>query len=276
MLIYGKEIREQLKQEITNIAKSMPLVMAIVKVGDDMSSASYVKGIQRFAAESGINTELVTLADDSSEQQIINTIRQLNRDDRITGIMVQTPLPKGCNVSRVINSMDPDKDVEGIHNYNLGRLISGEKGVRPCTPAAVIRILKAHNVPLEGSKVTIVGRSMVVGSPLSVMMTAENATVTLCHSRTRDLAGETLGADIVVAAVGKAGFIKPDMVNENSVLIDVGTNFTENGKMVGDVSEAAREKARMASAVPGGVGVITVAELFMNLTWLGNKRFKAD
>jgi methylenetetrahydrofolate dehydrogenase (NADP+)/methenyltetrahydrofolate cyclohydrolase len=276
MLIYGKEIREQLKQKITGIAQSMPLVMAIIKVGDDMSSASYVKGIQRFAAEAGINTELITLAGDSSEQQIINTIQQLNRDDRTTGIMVQTPLPKGCNVSRVINSMDPNKDVEGIHNYNLGRLISGEKGVRPCTPAAVIRILKAHNIPLEGSKVTIVGRSMVVGSPLSVMMTAENATVTLCHSRTRNLAGETLGADIVVAAVGKAEFIKPDMVNENAVLIDVGTNFTEDGKMVGDVSAVAREKVRMASAVPGGVGVITVAELFMNLTWLGSKKFKAD
>lgn len=276
MIIYGKEIREQLKTEITNTAKSMPLVMAIIEVGDDMSSASYVKGIQRFAAETGINTELITLPGDFTEQQIIDTIQELNQDDRITGVMVQTPLPAGCNVSRVINSIDPDKDVEGIHNYNLGRLISGEKGVRPCTPAAVIEILKAHNVPLEGSKVTIVGRSMVVGSPLSVMMTAENATVTLCHSRTRNLAGETLGADIVVAAVGKAGFITPDMINEHTVLIDVGTNFNEAGKMVGDVREDCLTKVRMASAVPGGVGVITVAELFMNLTWLGRKRFKAD
>lgn len=276
MIIYGKEIRERLKAEISDIAQSMPLVMAIIQVGDDMSSASYVKGIQRFAAETGINTELITLPGDLSEQQIIDTIYQLNQDDRITGIMVQTPLPAGCNVSRVINSMDPDKDVEGIHNYNLGRLISGEKGVKPCTPAAVIEILKSHSIPMEGRKVTIVGRSMVVGSPLSVMMTAENATVTLCHSRTCNLASETLGADIVVAAVGKAGFITPDMVNENTVLIDVGTNFNEAGKMVGDVHEDCLTKVHMVSAVPGGVGVITVAELFMNLTWLGRKRFNAD
>lgn len=272
MLIYGKEIREKLKQEITSMAQTTPLAMAIIKVGDDMSSASYVRGIQRFATEAGINTDLITLAGDSSEQQIINTIQQLNQDERITGIMVQTPLPAGCNISRVINSMDPDKDVEGIHNYNLGRLISGEKGVRPCTPAAVIRILKAHHVPLEGSKVTIVGRSMVVGSPLAVMMTGENATVTLCHSRTRDLARETYDADIVVAAVGKAGFIVPDMVNENAVIIDVGTNFTESGQMVGDVHEEVQAKARLTSSVPGGVGVITVAELFMNLTYLGTEK----
>jgi methylenetetrahydrofolate dehydrogenase (NADP+)/methenyltetrahydrofolate cyclohydrolase len=273
MVIYGREIREQLKQSITDAAKQMPVSMAIIQAGEDMSSASYIKGIQRFAAETGIKTEVINLAPDASEQQIINTIKELNRDDRVTGIMVQTPLPAGCNVSKVINSMEPDKDVEGIHNYNLGRLISGEKGVRPCTPAAVLEILKAHNVPLEGARVTIVGRSMVVGSPLSVMMTAENATVTLCHSRTRNLARETLKAEIVVAAVGKAGFITPDMVNEDAVIIDVGTNFTTDGKMVGDVHEDCMTKARIVSAVPGGVGVITVAELFMNLITLGKKRF---
>jgi methylenetetrahydrofolate dehydrogenase (NADP+)/methenyltetrahydrofolate cyclohydrolase len=269
MLIYGKEVREQLKQQITAAAHSKLLSLAIIKVGDDMSSASYVRGIQRFAQETGIKAEVIALPSQVTEQHIIDTIQSLNRDNNVTGIMVQTPLPSGCDTGRVINSIDPAKDVEGVHNYNLGKLISNQPGVRPCTPAAVIRLLKAHNISLAGSKVTIVGRSMVVGSPLAVIMTAENATVTLCHSRTRNLAGETLAADIVVAAVGKAEFITPDMVNEKAVIIDVGTNFTAAGKMVGDVHKDTQAKAQVVSAVPGGVGVITVAELFMNLAYLG-------
>lgn len=272
MLIYGKDVREKLKAEVAAIARTVPLRMAIIKVGDDMSSASYIKGISRFAAEVGIAADIIALDGDVSEAQVITTIQTLNRDENVTGIMVQTPLPESFNVSRVINSLDPGKDVEGIHNYNLGKLISREKGVRPCTPAAVISILKAHGIELEGSKVTIVGRSMVVGSPLAVMMTSENATVTLCHSRTRNLASEIGSADIVVAAVGKANFITPDMVNENAVVIDVGTNFDENGKMVGDVHAETQAKARITSAVPGGVGLITVAELFRNLAYLGTSR----
>lgn len=272
MLIYGKDVREELKQRVMGTAAQIPMNMAIIQVGDDMSSASYVRSIQRFAAEAGINADIIALAGDASEQQVMTLIEGLNKDDSITGIMVQTPLPAGFSISRVINTIDPGKDVEGIHNANLGKLISGEQGVRPCTPAAVIRILKAYDIPMEGKKVAIVGRSTVVGSPLAIMMTAENATVTLCHSRTRELAGETSQADIVVAAVGKAGFITPDMISKDAVVIDVGTNYNESGKLVGDVHEEIQSKARMVSAVPGGVGLITVAELFMNLTYLGTQK----
>lgn len=271
MLIYGKEIREKMKEEIKQAAQNMHMCMAIVRVGEDPSSEAYIKGIVRFGEESGVKVDIVRIPGDASEEEVIKVIEGLNSNPDVTGIMLQKPLPKHIDDNNIVNAIAFAKDVEGIHNYNLGKLISKEHGVKPCTPAACIAMLKENNIPLEGQKVTIIGRSAILGSPLAMMMIAENATVTICHTRTKDLKAETLNADIVIAAAGKRNLVTEDMVTENTILIDAGINFDENGKMCGDVSAEANAKARIASAVPGGVGVITVAELYTNLKILSER-----
>lgn len=265
MLIYGKEIREKIKEDVTRAAQQIHMSMVVIRVGDDKSSLAYVNGIKKFGDEAGVKVEITSLSAGVSQEEAIKYIEELNRDPGVNGIMLQTPLPAHLQTSVLANAIDYHKDVEGIHNFNLGKLISKQDGIQPATPRAVISMLKHNNVNIEGQKVCIVGRSAILGSPLAMMMSSENGTITLCHSRTRNLRDETRRADILVAAVGKANFITPDMVSEESVVIDVGINFDENGKMVGDVHEEAKAKARMASAVPGGVGLITVAELFNNL-----------
>jgi len=265
MLIYGKEIREALKNQVIQRAQSKSLGLAVIQVGDQAASAAYINGIKKFGNEVGIPVTVFHFPDDFSESQMLEEIERLNQDPRYTGIMLQKPFPAHMQDDMLINAIDYRKDVEGIHNYNLGRIVSREMGVRPATPKAVLRMLKDNQVKLEGARVTIVGRSSILGSPLALMLTAENATVTLCHTRTRNLADEIKRADIVVAAMGQMNFITADMVREESVIIDAGINFDKNGKMFGDVDEPAKTKARLASAVPGGVGLITVAELFDNL-----------
>lgn len=272
MLIYGKEIREKLKEQIRQSALNTPMKMAVVKVGDDQPSQVYVNSIRRFADEVGVAVDVHNLAASVEQSQVEKLIQELNADPDITGIMIQTPLPDHLHASSLVNLIHHSKDVEGIHNFNLGKLISREEGVKPSTPKATVRMLKDHNIPIEGRKVTIVGRSTIVGSPLAVMMTAENGTVTVCNTKTADLAAETRGADILITAIGRQNYITADMVKEGVVIIDAGINFDEKGKMVGDVDEAAKEKASIASAVPGGVGAITVAELFDNLRILAEAR----
>lgn len=272
MLIYGKEIREKMKQQIRQSAINTPMKMGVVQVGDDQPSQAYVNSIRRFADEIGVAVEVYNLAASVNQAQVEKLIQDLNADFDITGIMIQTPLPEHLNASYLVNLIQYSKDVEGIHNYNLGKLINREEGVKPSTPKAIVRMLQDHNIPISGQKVTIVGRSTIVGSPLAVMITAEDGTVTLCHTKTEDLAAETRRADILIAAVGRMNFITADMVKEGAVIIDAGINFDESGKMYGDVDEAAKDKARIASAVPGGVGVITVAELFDNLRILAEAR----
>jgi methylenetetrahydrofolate dehydrogenase (NADP+)/methenyltetrahydrofolate cyclohydrolase len=265
MLIYGKEIRETVKEELKRAAEVSKMSMTIIQVGEEGPSAAYINGIRNFARDVGIEVTVLNFASEISEAELLSEIRELNSDSSLTGIMLQKPLPGHINADLIVNSIDYHKDVEGIHPFNLGRLLTKEPGVKPTTPKAVIRMLKDHQIDIDGQKVTIVGRSTILGGPLAVMMTAENATVTVCHTHTKDIVNEIRNADIIVAAMGKMNFITADMVKENSVIIDAGINFDENGKMMGDVHPEARAKARTASAVPGGVGVITVAELFDNL-----------
>ncbi len=272
MLIYGKEIREEIKRDVAQAAQQNHMSMVVIRVGDDKSSLSYVNGIKKFGDETGVKVEIANLSAGISPEEAIKYIGALNRDPGVNGIMLQTPLPAHLQTSELVNAIDYHKDVEGIHNFNLGKLISKQAGIRPATPRAVISMLKHYHINIEGQKVCIVGRSAILGSPLAMMMSSEDGTVTLCHSRTRNLRDETRQADILVAAVGKANFITPDMVREESVIIDVGINFDGNGKMLGDVHEEARAKARIASAVPGGVGPITVAELFDNLRIISQNR----
>lgn len=265
MLIYGKEVREKIKEDVARSAKKIPMSMVVVRIGDDKSSQAYVNGIKKFGDETGVNVEIASLSAGISLEEAVKHIEELNQDPGVNGIMLQTPLPPHLDVAILANVIDYHKDVEGINNYNLGKLISKQEGVKPATPKAVISMLKHYDITIEGKKVCIVGRSAILGSPLAMMMSSENGTVTLCHSRTKNLGNETRNADILVAALGKANYITPDMVSEDSVIIDVGINFDENGRMVGDVHEESKAKARIASAVPGGVGLITVAELFDNL-----------
>lgn len=269
MLIYGKEVRETIKEKVKQVAHSRPLSMAVVQVGDEAASGAYINGMKNFGKDIGIPVLVLNYPSTIGEGDLIKEIEKLNHDPQITGIMIQKPLPGHMRDDVVVNSMDYRKDVEGIHNFNLGKIINREAGVRPATPKAVISMLKANNVPIEGARITILGRSSILGSPLALMLMAENATVTVCHTRTRNLAEEIKNADIIVGAMGQLNFVTADMVREDAVIIDAGINFDENGKMFGDVHEDAKHKVKMASAVPGGVGVITVAELFDNLTLLG-------
>lgn len=274
LLIYGTEIRERIKASISQQAALEPMSLAIIQVGTNDASRLYVRSIEKFGADVGIKVQVLYLPEKTPEESLAEHIKGLNRDPELTGIMLQTPLPKGLDYSRLVNTIAWHKDVEGLHNYNLGRLLSREEGVKPSTPKAVISLLKGHGVEMDGQRVTIVGRSIVVGSPLAVMMTRENATVTLCHSHTRDLAEETRIADILVVAVGRKNLITADMIKDGGVVVDVGINFDENGHVLGDVSDEAKAKAGMASAVPGGIGLLTVAELFDNLCILKQQQKK--
>lgn len=271
MLIYGKEIREKIKEQLKIAAAARKWNMTIIQVGDQGPSAAYINGIRNFARDVAIDVRILNFADEITQAELLARVADLNSDPGVTGIMLQKPLPVHINADLIVNSIDYRKDVEGIHPFNLGRLFTKEPGVKPTTPKAVIRMLKEHGVDIDGQRVTIVGRSSILGGPLAVMMTAENGTVTVCHTHTRNLAEETGNADIVVAALGKMHFITSDMVKANGVIIDAGINFNEQGKMMGDVHPDACARARLASAVPGGVGMITVAELFDNLRILGEK-----
>jgi len=268
MLIYGKEIRNEMQERIKSQVAGKRLKLSVVQVGEEAASASYVNAVRKFADEVGVGFEHISLPVALSQAGLIEKIQALNQEPAVTGIMLQTPLPGHMDKEAVINSIDPKKDVEGIHNYNLGRLLNDPGGLAPCTAKAVMSMLKWHNIPLRGKRVTLVGQSVIVGKPLALMLMNERATVTVCNSGTVNLKTQTEAADIVVAAVGQINLITPDMVSPSAVVIDVGTNFDSQGKMRGDVDPAVGESVHMLSAVPGGVGVITVAELFDNLVRL--------
>ncbi|MEQ8236023.1 MAG: bifunctional 5,10-methylenetetrahydrofolate dehydrogenase/5,10-methenyltetrahydrofolate cyclohydrolase [Syntrophomonadaceae bacterium] len=276
MLIYSKDIREQIKARIQLAALQTPMAMTIIQVGDEGPSTAYINGVKNFARDVSVVIDILHLPADIGLDELLYHIESLNLDPRITGIMIQKPLPAHINDNLVVHAMDYRKDVEGIHPFNMGKLLTKEPGVRPATPKAVIRMLKDHGINIDGENVTIVGRSSILGGPLAVMMIAENATVTTCHTHTKDLAQETKRADILVAALGKMNFITADMVKEGGVIIDAGINFDAEGKIHGDVHPDAKAKARFASAVPGGVGGITVAELFDNLRMLAEEAANSD
>ncbi|TYP56649.1 bifunctional 5,10-methylenetetrahydrofolate dehydrogenase/5,10-methenyltetrahydrofolate cyclohydrolase [Thermosediminibacter litoriperuensis] len=263
-IVSGKEVAEALKQKLVDEVdelKSNGIIpgLAIVLVGDRPDSLSYIKGAQKRCSEIGIDCRLVQLPADTSEEEFVSRIRQLNQDRSVHGILVMRPLPATISEDRVKYEISPLKDVDCFNPVNMAKVMSGEEGgFAPCTPSAVMEILDYYGIELTGKRVVIVGRSMVVGRPLSMMMLKRHATVTICHTRTVDLAKETSRAEILVAAAGKARMIKKDMVGSGAVVIDVGINFDENGKMCGDVDfEAVKELAGKITPVPGGVGSVT-------------------
>ena len=257
------EILENLKKDLENFERKLGLV--VVEVGDDPASLVYVAQKEKMAIELGYNFNHIKLDENISEAEVLKIIDELNNDDMVDGILVQMPLPAHLDAKKIQNSIDPYKDVDGLSDVNAGKLVHGVDTLIPCTPYGIMDILKYYNIDVSGKHVVIVGRSDLVGKPLASLMTNNNATVTLCHSKTKDLIKHTKDADILIAAVGKKGVITGDMIKKDAVVIDVGINRVD-GKLYGDVDfETAKEKVSFITPVPGGVGQMTVAELAKNV-----------
>jgi len=269
-IIDGKAIATKLRDEIRQGAaqlKSSGVTpgLAVVLVGEDPASKVYVSMKEKACAAAGIYSDEHKLPAETSEETLLGLIRQLNQDERIDGILVQLPLPSHIDERKVLEAISPEKDVDGFHPYNVGRLVTGSPLFRPCTPYGVMKMLESVNCDLTGKEVVVVGRSNIVGKPVALMCLAEHATVTLCHSRTRDLAEVVRRADVVIAAVGRPEMIKGDWIKPGAVVIDVGVNRVGEKKLVGDVDfTAASEHAGAITPVPGGVGPMTITMLLYN------------
>jgi methylenetetrahydrofolate dehydrogenase (NADP+)/methenyltetrahydrofolate cyclohydrolase len=267
----SEKIQQQLRQRLDSLQTQVgrPAGLAVLMVGDNPASAAYVRNKERACSKVGIASFSRHFPADTSQQELAAAIAKLNQDSRVDGILVQLPLPDSLDAISLLLAINPAKDVDGLHPLNLGRLVRGEAGLRSCTPAGVMRLLQEYDIPIAGKQAVVVGRSILVGKPLSLMLLEENATVTVAHSRTPDLGEVTRNADILIAAVGKPGLITAEMVKPAAVVIDVGINRVPTpdgkGKLVGDVDFAAVAKVAGAiTPVPGGVGPMTVAMLLYN------------
>src|ERR671928_1040240 len=256
----AERVRAEVKEDVAGVGE---VGLATVLVGDDPASHVYIRIKHRTAQEVGIRTIDRRLPQETSEDEVLELVSELNEDDSIDGILVQTPLPPQIDEARVMRTIDAMKDVDGLHPFNAGQLYLGRQTLVPATPLGVLALLAEHRVPLEGARAVVIGRSDIVGKPVAHLLLQANATVTICHSRTRDLARYTLEADVLVVAVGAPEVVTPDMVKQGSAVIDVGQNRTEAG-LVGDVDPAVAERAAFLTPVPGGVGPMTIASLLRN------------
>lgn len=267
MLIDGKkislEIKDEVKQEIQKL--NIQPALAVILVGDNPASAVYVKNKKIACGYVGIRSESFELPTQTSEEELLNLIDKLNKDKNINGILVQLPLPKHINEEKVLLAIASDKDVDGFHPFNVGSMMVGKDTFLPCTPAGIIQLLKRSNIQIEGKHCVVIGRSNIVGKPVSQLLLSENGTVTICHSKTKNLSDICRQADILVVAIGKAKFITSDMISSGVVIIDVGMNRDENGKLCGDVDfNNCKDIAKAITPVPGGVGPMTIAMLMKN------------
>ncbi|MGM0419649.1 MAG: bifunctional methylenetetrahydrofolate dehydrogenase/methenyltetrahydrofolate cyclohydrolase FolD [Bacillota bacterium] len=271
-VIDGKQIAQNIRTELKTKVQSLKDEgrepgLAVVLVGDNPASETYVGMKEKAAQEIGIHSELHDVDASISQEELLDLVDQLNNNDKIDGILVQLPLPDHIDELSVLEAIDPGKDVDGFHPINTGRLFSGQKDLLrfdPCTPLGIIELIERKGFDIEGKNAVIVGRSNIVGKPVAHLLLERNATITVCHSRTKDLKAQTLDADILVAAVGRPNFITGDMVKEGACVIDVGINRVE-GKLVGDVDyDSAYERAGAITPVPGGVGPMTIAMLMKN------------
>jgi methylenetetrahydrofolate dehydrogenase (NADP+)/methenyltetrahydrofolate cyclohydrolase len=265
--VISASLRERLKEETAQLIKDTGYTpaLAVILVGDDPASAVYVRNKQRACVEIGFRALEYRLPATTSQKELDDLVDALNADDTVDGILVQLPLPKGLDEQSVLLRIRPDKDVDCFHPYNVGRIMTGESRLAPCTPMGVMELIHSTGVDVAGKECVVVGRSNIVGKPLSMLLLRENGTVTICHSKTRDLAEVCRRADILVAAVGRAGLITGDMVKPGAVVIDVGINRTADGKLTGDVDfEGAAAVASHITPVPGGVGPMTIAMLMQN------------
>ncbi|MBD1924264.1 bifunctional methylenetetrahydrofolate dehydrogenase/methenyltetrahydrofolate cyclohydrolase FolD [Microcoleus sp. FACHB-831] len=269
------QLQQQIQQQQPQIGR--PPGLAVLMVGDNPASAAYVRNKERACAKVGIASFGRHFPTETTQQELEQVIHALNQDDRVDGILVQLPLPPHLDAISLLYQIDPDKDADGLHPINLGRLVRGEPGLRSCTPAGVMRLLQEYKIDVKGKQAVVVGRSILVGKPLALMLLAEDATVAIAHSRTPDLAAITRTADILLAAVGRPSLITADMVKPGAVVIDVGINRIEDeggkSRLVGDVDfDSVRNVAQFLTPVPGGVGAMTVAMLLQNTVSSYNRR----
>ena len=267
--IDGKAIAAAVRAEVRAQAEDMTKQgntpgLAVILVGDDPASRVYVNNKKKACAEAGIHSEEFTLPADTTQEELLALVRELNGRTDIHGILCQLPLPKHLDDKAVIAAISPEKDVDAFHAANVGQILIGDYTFLPCTPAGVMELLHRTDISVEGKHCVVIGRSNIVGKPMAMLLLHENATVTICHSRTQNLAEICRGADVLVAAVGRAGFVTPDMVKPGAVVIDVGINRGADGKLCGDVDPAVENVAGYITPVPGGVGPMTIAMLLKN------------
>lgn len=269
-ILSGKEvserIKEELKGEVENLKKQGIFAgLAVIIVGEDPASRVYVNNKKKACEQLGIYSEEYALAGDTEENTLLELIDRLNGDRHISGILVQLPLPKHIDEKKIIERIDPSKDVDAFHPVNVGRIMTGNYDFVPCTPAGIMELIKESGVSAEGRECVVIGRSNIVGKPMAMLLLHKNGTVTVCHSRTKNLKEKAKNADILVVAVGKPNFVTGDMIKDGAVVIDVGINRLENKKLVGDVDfESAEKVAGAITPVPGGVGPMTIAMLMKN------------
>ncbi len=270
-ILDGKALATKIKKELAEEVIKLKALgkspgLGTVLVGDDPGSHSYVSGKHRDCHEVGINSIRVDLPASASENDVLAAIKDLNSSKECTGYIVQLPLPRGINSQKVLEAIDPVKDADGLHPLNLGRLVSGENAPLPCTPRGIVELLRHYGVAIDGAEVTVIGRGLTVGRPLGLLLTrkSENATVTLTHTGTKDLVRHTRNADIVVAAIGRAHFLTPDMIKAGAAIVDVGISRTDAG-LLGDVHPEVMDVAGFVAPMPGGVGPMTRAMLLKNV-----------
>lgn len=267
--VVSEAIKEKVKCEVASLKEQGILPhLTVLIIGNNPASQTYVRNKEKTCEQLGFKSTVVKFEEDATQEEVLRKIEELNNDSDVHGILVQLPIPKHFDTQLVLESISKDKDVDGFHPFNAGRMLSGTTGENhpfPCTPAGVIELLKYNNIEIEGKNAVIVGRSNIVGKPLVSLLLNENATVTVCHSKTNNLKEVTKQADILIVAIGTPNFIKKDMVKNGAVVVDVGINRLENGKLTGDVDfEEVKEVASYITPVPGGVGPMTIAMLMNN------------
>lgn len=262
----SQEIKDELKERVAALKeKGVEVTLAVIQVGNNPASTVYVGNKKKACAYVGIRSLAYELPEETTEAELLELVEKLNKDDSVNGILVQLPLPNHIDEDKVIKTIAPEKDVDGFHPESVGRLSIGQKGFVSCTPAGIIQLLKRSDIEIDGKECVIIGRSNIVGKPMSMLLLRENGTVTICHSHTKDLKEVTKRADILIVAIGKTKFVTADYIKEGAVVIDVGMDRDENGKLCGDVDYADVEpKAGAITPVPGGVGPMTIAMLMYN------------
>lgn len=263
----AQKIRENVKKEVDNLKlQGINPKLSVIMVGNDSASAVYVRNKSNACKNTGIEFEEYFLPEETKEEELIELIEKLNKDDSVHGILLQSPVPKHINIDRAFDTISYKKDVDGFNAVNVGKLCLGKDCFISCTPYGIIKLLEEYNIDISGKRAVVIGRSNIVGKPMLQCLLAKDATVTICHSKTQNLAEVVREADIVVAAIGKPNFITGDMIKKDAVVIDVGINRMEDGKLIGDVNfEEAKEKASYITPVPGGVGPMTIAMLTENV-----------
>lgn len=275
-ILDGKQIAKDYRQELQSQVealkeKGFTPKLSVILVGNDGASQSYVRSKKKAAEKIGMISEIVHLEETATEEEVLNELNRLNNDDSVSGILVQVPLPKQVSEQKILEAINPDKDVDGFHPINIGKLYIDEQTFVPCTPLGIMEILKHADIDLEGKNAVVIGRSHIVGQPVSKLLLQKNASVTILHSRSKDMASYLKDADVIVSAVGKPGLVTKDVVKEGAVIIDVGNTPDENGKLKGDVDyDAVKEIAGAITPVPGGVGPLTIT-MVLNNTLLAEK-----